>query len=81
MNLVSALHRRDNIESTNFYRELINVSKMLGRNQERNRELKGATQSCSKVTDLFKKSRADDQYSTNETLDDVTGKKYERRVR
>ena len=54
---------------------------MFGRNQERNRELKGATQSCSKVTDLFKKSRADDQYSTNETLDDVTGKKYERRVR
>ena len=80
MNLVSALHRRDNIESRKFCSELIKVSKIHGRNQQRNRKLKCATQSYSKLTDLFKKSRPDDQYSTNESLDDVTGEKYARRV-
>ena len=78
--LVSPLHRRYNIESRKFCREL-NASKMPGRNQQRNRELKRAAQPCSKLTDLFKKSRPDDQYSTNESLDDVTGKKYARRFR
>ena len=54
---------------------------MSRRKQQRNSELKRAAQSCSKLTDLCKKSRSDDQYSTNESLDDVTGKKYARRVR
>ena len=81
MNLVSALHRRDKIENRKFCSELINVSKMPGRNQQRNCELKRAVHSCSKLTDLFKKWRPDDQYSTNESLDDVTDKKYARRVR
>ena len=81
MNLVSALYRRDNIESRKFCSELINASKMPCRNQQRDRELKRTAQSCSKLTDLFKKSIPDDQYSTNESLDDVTGKKYARRVR
>ena len=81
MNLVSALHRNDNIESRKFCSELINVSKMSVRNQQRNCELKRAAQSCSKLTDLLKKSRPDDQFSTNESLDDVTGKNYTRRVR
>ena len=47
---------------------------MPGRSQPKNRELKCAAQSCSKLTDLFKKSRLDDQPSTNESLDDVTGR-------
>ena len=47
---------------------------MPGRNQQKNRELKRTGQSCSKLTDLFKKSRPDDQSSTNESLDDLTGK-------
>ena len=46
---------------------------MSGRSQK-NCELKRAAHSCSKLTDLFKKSRPDDQSSTNESLDDVTGK-------
>ena len=47
---------------------------MSGRSQQKNRELKRAVQSSSNLTDLFKKSRPDDQSSTNESLDDITGK-------
>ena len=39
MNLVSVLHRRDNIDNRKICSELINVSKMSGRNQQKNREL------------------------------------------
>ena len=60
MNLASTLHRSDNIESKKFCSELINVSKMPDRNQLKNRELRRATQPCSKLVDLFKKSRPDD---------------------
>ena len=45
---------------------------MPGRSQQPNRKLKRLAQSCSKPTDLFKKSRPDDQSSTNENVDDVT---------
>ena len=41
---------------------------MPGVNQQKNRELKRA------APDLFKKSRPDQQSSTNEIIDDVTGK-------
>ena len=41
---------------------------MSGVNQQKNRELKRA------APDLFKKSRSDQQSSTNEIIDDVTGK-------
>ena len=47
---------------------------MPGRSQQQNCELKHAAQYCSKLTDLFKKMRPDDQSSTNKSLDDVTGK-------
>ena len=47
---------------------------MSGRSQQKNRELKRAVQSSSNLTDLFKKSRPDDQSFTNESLDDITGK-------
>ena len=46
---------------------------MPGRSQK-NCELKRAAHSYSKLTYLFKKSRPDDQSSTDESLDDVTGK-------
>ena len=55
-------------------KELINVSVIPGRSKQKNCELKRVAQSCSKLTDLFKKSRPDDQSSTNQNLDDVTGK-------
>ena len=47
---------------------------MPGRSQQPNRKLKRLEQSCSKLTDLFKKSRTDNQSSTNENVDDVTVK-------
>ena len=47
---------------------------MPGRSQQRNYELKSAAQSCSKLTNLFKRLRLDDQYSTNESLNNVTDK-------
>ena len=47
---------------------------MPGRSQQKNREFKRAACSCSKLKDLLKKSRPDDQSSTNESLDDVTDK-------
>ena len=68
MNLVSVLHRRDNIEIRKFCTELINLSVMPGRSQQKNHYLKRAAQPCSKLTDLFKKSRPDDQSSTDESL-------------
>ena len=74
MNLLSVLHRRDNIENLEFWCESINISVMPGRSQQRNYELKSAAQSCSKLTDLFKRLRLDDQYSTNESLNNVTDK-------
>ena len=55
-------------------KKLINVSVIPGRSKQKNCELKCVAQSCSKLTDLFKKSRPDDQSSTNQNLDDVTGK-------
>ena len=60
MKLVSVLHRRDNIENRKFCNELINVLIMPDGSQQKNRELKCAAQSCSKLTDLFKKLRPDD---------------------
>ena len=68
LNLVSVLHRRDNIEIRKFCTELINLSVMPGRSQQKNHYLKRAAQPCSKLTDLFKKSRHDDQSSTDESL-------------
>ena len=50
------------------------MSGMSGINQQKDRELNRAAQSSSKLTNLFKKWRPDDQSSTNESLDDVTGK-------
>ena len=47
---------------------------MPGKSQQNNRKLKGVAQSCSKLTDLLKKLRLDDQSSTNESLTDVTDK-------
>ena len=47
---------------------------MPGRSQQKNREMKLVAQPRSKLRDLFKKLRPDDQPSTNESLDDVTGK-------
>ena len=41
---------------------------MPGRSQQKNRESKRAVHSCSKLNDLFKKSRHDHQSSFNETL-------------
>lgn len=41
---------------------------MPGRSQQKNRESKRAAHVCSKLNDLFKKSRHDDQSSFNETL-------------
>ena len=43
-------------------------------NQLKNRELKCAAQFRSKLTDLFKKLRPDDQPSTSKSLNDITGK-------
>ena len=74
MNLVSVLHRRGNIENRTFCSELLNVPVMPGRSQQKNRELKRAAQSFSKLTDRLKKLRSDDQSSTNESLNDVTSK-------
>ena len=74
MNLVSVLHRRGNIENRTFCSELLNVPVMPGRSQQKNRELKRAAQSFSKLTDRLKKLRPDDQSSTNESLNDVTSK-------
>ena len=68
MKYVSVLHIKDNTENRKCCSELIKVSKMPGVNQQKNRELKRA------APDLFKKSRPDQQSSTNETVDDVTGK-------
>ena len=79
MNLVPALHRRDNIESRKFYSELINVLKMPGRNQQKNRELKRVAQSCSKLTDIFKKSRPEIPLMKVSMMSQA--KKYARRVR
>ena len=50
---------------------------MSSRSQQKNRKLKRATQSCSKLKDILKKQRPDDQCSTNESLDDVTDKNME----
>ena len=47
------------------------------RSQQKNRQLKCAAQSCSKLKDILKKKRPDDQCSTNESLDDVTDKNME----
>ena len=47
---------------------------MPGKSQQKNHMLKGVAQSCSKLTDLLKKVRLDDQSSTNESLTDVTDK-------
>ena len=47
---------------------------MPGKSQQKNRELKRVAQSCSKLKDLLEKSRPDDQSSTNENLNDVTGR-------
>ena len=47
---------------------------MPGKSQQKNHMLKGVVQSCSKLTDLLKKVRLDDQSSTNESLTDVTDK-------
>ena len=47
------------------------------RSQQENRQLKRAAQSCSKLKDILKKQRPDDQCSTNESLDDVTDKNME----
>lgn len=74
MNLLSVLHRRDNIENLEFWCESINISVMPGRSQQRNYELKSAARSCTKLTDVFKTLRLDDQYSTNESLHNVTDK-------
>ena len=74
VNLVPVLNRRDSIENRKLCSELLNVSVMPGRGQQKNLELKCAAQSCSKLADLFKKLRPDDQFSTNESLDDVTSK-------
>ena len=74
MNFVSVLHKRDNTENKKLCSELINLSVKSGRSQQNNRELKRAAQSCSKLTDLLKKSRPDDQSAINESLDDVTDK-------
>ena len=74
MKIVSVLYRGDNIENRKFCSELLNVSVMFGRSQQKNRELKRAALSHSKLTDLLKKSRPDDQSSTNENLDNIAGK-------
>ena len=74
VNLVPVLNRRDSIENRKLCSELLNVSVMPGRGQQKNLELKCAAQSCSKLADLFQKLRPDDQFSTNESLDDVTSK-------
>ena len=47
---------------------------MPGRSQQRNYEFKSAARSCTKLTDVFKTLRLDDQYSTNESLHNVTDK-------
>ena len=47
---------------------------MPGKSQQKNRELKRVAQSCSKLKDLLEKSRPDDQSSTNENLNAVTGR-------
>ena len=64
--LISVLHRRDSIENRKFFNELINVLIIPGRSQQKNRQLKRAAQSCSKLTDLLKKARPDDSFSTDE---------------
>ena len=64
--LISVLHRRDSIENRKFFNELINVLIIPGRSQQKNCQLKRAAQSCSKLTDLLKKARPDDSFSTNE---------------
>ena len=46
MSLVSVLHRRENIENRKFCSELINVSVMPGRSEQKNCEMKCAAQSC-----------------------------------
>ena len=80
MNLVPALHRRDNIESRKFYSEITNVLKMPGRNhQQKNRELKRVVQSCSKLTDILKKSRP--EIPLMKASMKSQAKKYARRVR
>ena len=60
--------------TASIIKELINVSVIPGRSKQKNCKLKRVAQSCSKLTDLFKKSRPDDQSSTNQNLNDVTGK-------
>ena len=70
-NLVSVLHRPDDIQNRKFCSKLINVSVMPGTSHQRNRKLKCGAQSCSKLTGLFQKSRPDDQCSTNKSFDDV----------
>ena len=69
MKYVSVLHIKDNTENRKCCSELIKVSKMPGVNQQKNRELKRA------APDLFKKSRPDQQSSTNETVDMSQAKK------
>ena len=74
MNLVSVLHRVDNIKNRKFCRTLMNASVTPGRSQQKNGVLKCAAHSCTKCYSLFRKSRPNDQSSTNESLDNVTGK-------
>lgn len=50
------------------------MSVLPGKSQQNNRELKRAVPSCSKLTHLLKKSKPDDQPSTNKSFYDVTGK-------
>ena len=47
---------------------------MPGRRKQKNCDLKREAQSCSKLTDLLRKLRPDDQSSTHKSLDDITGK-------
>ena len=53
VDLVSALHRRDNIKNRKFSSELINVSVMSGRTQQENSEVKLVAQSCLKNRNLM----------------------------
>ena len=69
MKYVSVLHTKDNIENRKWCSKLIKVSKLPDVNHQKNRELKRA------APDLFKKSRPDQQSSTNETVDMSQAKK------
>ena len=53
MDLVSTLNSRDTIESRKLSSEVINVSVMPGRTQQKNSELKYVTKSCLKNGDLM----------------------------